>query len=358
MTDQPLPAGSTLTLWGVVREFVGGLLPTSNGQRRALAGLLATAVDEQIPLPPLLFAWATDERGLQAARVRKLATLLERGTPLESALPQVPGALRPRDATALRLAAGLGCGAERALVALDDPSSAAAAVEENLRGTIVYTGTLVALFVPVALLIALKIVPQFKKIFDDFGMEMPVWFRLTNTLSAMVATLWPIVVLGFLFLGALVFSPRLRTWVCRRCGLGVLGVLNDARSAEVFGALGAEPAGSRPELVLAALSGASDDARLAARLGGAEGGSTVGRTLAATGLATPSEADLIDAASGSRGAWVATALARRRRARVLERTWLVSELLLPVIVLVMGAFVLTEALGILTPISKLIMGLS
>ena len=349
-------AWSTSTsLLDVPGALIGVFLPTSNAQRRSLAGLIATAIDEQIPLAPLLRAWAADERGWQSGRVAALAKLLEAGKPLDVALLKVPGALRASDATALRLATRLGTGARSALAGFDDPGSES--VEQNLRGTLVYAATAAMVFLIIAAFIAIKITPMFKKIFEDFGMEMPIWSRIAERCAWVVAVTWYVVPL--ILLVVFLLPLRLRRFVWRQCGLGGLGVLDDARAAAVLGTLGAAAAEHRaPDAALASLGVATDDSGLAARLRRAVAGGSVGVALVRAGLTTTPEGDLIDAERGPHGAWMPAALARNRRQRVLERTWIASELLLPLIVLFMGVFVLMEALGLLTPLYQLIMGLT
>ena len=337
------------------RTLIGLFLPTSVAQKRALAGLIATATDERIPLAPLLRAWAADERGWQAMRVERLATLLENGMPLEVALAKVPGALRPSDATSLRLAARSGTRARATLTGTDDPGNDA--VEQNLRGTLVYAYTVAIVFLLIATYIAVRINPMFKKIFEDFGTTMPVWSQFSDQFGRGMTNYWflvPAILIVFFLL-----PLRLRRWLWRQVGLGGLGVLGDARSAAVLGTLGAAATEDRsPDAALASLGGVTDDSGLAARLHRAAAGGPVGAALERAGLATRPEAELIDAESGRAGAWLPAALARNRRHRVLERTWIASELLLPLIVLLMGAFVLMEALGLMTPLYQLIVGLA
>ena len=262
---------ASTSLLDVARALIGVFLPTSNGQRRALAGLLATAIDEQIPLAPLLRAWEADERGWQSGRVAALAKLLEAGTPLDVALVKVPGALRSSDATALRLATRLGTGARLALADFDDPGNET--VEQNLRGTLVYAATAAVVFLIIAAYIAIRITPMFTKIFDDFGMEMPIWSRIAERFAWVVAVTWYVVPLILLIV--LLLPLRLRRLVWRQCGLRGLGVLDDARAAAVLGTLGAAAAAEQsPEAAIASLGGATDDAGLAARLRRAAAGGT------------------------------------------------------------------------------------
>lgn len=347
-------ATAASALFRPFRRVVGFFFPTSDGQRRALAGLLAAAIDEGIPLAPLLRAWAADERGWQSERVGRLAARLEAGVPLDTALAKTAGAFRPADLAALRWACRVGSGAENALAARAD--AVGDAVDRTIRGTIVYGLTIATVSVLAAAFIAIRITPRFRRIFDDFAMAMPPSSELANRLAGFVAVTWfllPLSLVGFLLI-----PVRLRRRLVRRCGLGGLGVLGDARSADVLGSLAATAAeGGDAEAALAALEATADDRGLAARLRRSVGVAPLGRALSAAGLVTPAEAGLIGDEAGRGAGWVAAALARQRRARVVERLWCASELLLPLVVLLLGAFVLVEAVGLMMPLFKLIVDL-
>lgn len=52
---------------------------TTREQQKSLAMLIAVAAEQQVPLQPLLTAWADDEQGVQQNRVRRLGRLLDEG---------------------------------------------------------------------------------------------------------------------------------------------------------------------------------------------------------------------------------------------------------------------------------------
>ena len=153
---------------GLFPTLFGIFLPTSSGQRRALAELLALGLDERLPLAPLLEAWAADERGWQAARVRKLAKLVAAGMPLDAALARVRGALRPQDATALAVATTLHGNATEALAGFSAPAASTEPVERGIRWVLGYAATLLLVSLPILTFVMVKLLPMFRKILEDF----------------------------------------------------------------------------------------------------------------------------------------------------------------------------------------------
>src|SRR5687768_8337745 len=83
-------------------------LYTTTAQRQALLRLLVVAIEENLPLAPLMEQWMEDERGLQRRRLRKLAGLLRQGGSLADAVEAVPRVLREEDLLALRFDAQTG----------------------------------------------------------------------------------------------------------------------------------------------------------------------------------------------------------------------------------------------------------
>lgn len=334
-------------------RILGYFLPTSSGQRRALAGLLAFAIDEQVDAVPLLEAWSADERGNQRDRVAKLARLLGAGMPFEQAIARVPGALKPQDATALLVADRLRGDADEALAVFDAPAASSEPIERGIRWTLGYALTLFLISLPITTFVAVKIIPMYAKIFDDFGMRHTPWLSIARSFLGLFAAFWFVPLLG-VFVAAIASRLAPRAWrsLTRTIGLGGLGVLGDARAADWLGSLDvAATAGESSAEAVAGLASGTPDAGLRALLRNAAGSRTTPR-----GLLTSAETAALDRADAS--PWVAQALARRHRERILDRKWLFSELVLPLLVLVMGAFVFLQAMGMMHPLIDLIRGLT
>src|SRR5262245_33443496 len=107
-------------------------------QRHALLRLIALSIEDNLPLSPLLEQWAQDERGGQCRRLKKLARLLQAGTPLPDAIEQIPGIVQEADLLAIRYDAQLGTrtGAIRQMV--DDSDFDPANQAQKLGGDIFY----------------------------------------------------------------------------------------------------------------------------------------------------------------------------------------------------------------------------
>jgi len=88
-----------------------------------------------------------------------------------------------------------------------------------------------------------------------------------------------------------------------------------------------------------------------------EQGADVWQSMTAVGLLTPPEAGLLHTAEriGNRP-WILKQLARGKKRRTLRRLERMSELLLPVVVVTIAAFVLFEALTIFLPLTQFIYG--
>lgn len=343
---------------GLFPSLVGMFLPTSSGQRRALAELLALALDEGLDLAPLLQAWAADERGWQAARVKKLARLLAAGMPLDTALSRVRGALRPQDATALSVAATLRGDATEALAGFSPPAASSEPVERDIRWGLGYAATLLVVSLPILVVLMVRIVPQFKKIFDDFGMQESPWMTALWWLGNCFAALWYLPLLAILVAEiASRLAPRGWQGLRRIVGLGGLGVLGDARAADWLGSLDvAARAGEGEGPAEAALATGTIDRGLRSTLmRSAPGGHRAARSSRA-GILSPAESAALDASPAA--GWVTRALMRRHRERILDRMWLLSDLLLPAFVMAMGIFVFILAMGVMEPLFTLIWALT
>lgn len=349
---------SRATQQGLFATFFGIFLPTSSGQRRALAELLALGLDEGLPLAPLLEAWAADERGWQAARVRKLAKLVDAGIPLDAALARVRGALRPQDATALAVATTLHGNATEALAGFSAPAASTEPVERGIRWVLGYAATLLLVSLPTLTFVMVKLLPMFRKILDDFGMEESPWMTALRWLGNSFVNYWYLPLLAILVANiASRLAPRAWAGLRHSVGLGGLGVLGDARAADWLGSLDvAARAGEGEERAAAALASGTIDRGLRATLRqSARGGDQTARSSRA-GVLSPAEAAALDASPEV--SWVTRALARRHRERILERMWLLSDLILPAFVMVMGIFVFILAMGVMEPLFDLIRGLA
>jgi hypothetical protein len=349
---------SRMSQLGLFPTLFGVFLPTSSGQRRALAELLAVGLDERLDLAPLLEAWAADERGWQAARVRKLTKLVAAGMPLDAALARVRGALRPQDATALAVATTLHGNATEAVAGFSAPAASTEPVERDIRWVLGYAATILLVSLPTLVFLMVKTVPMFRKILEDFGMEESPWMTALGWLGNGFVNYWYLPLLAILVKEiASRLAPRAWEGLRRTVGLGGLGVLGDARAADWLGSLDvAERAGAGEERAAQALATGTIDGGLRSTLRQNAPGPDRAARSSRAGVLSPAEGAALDASPAA--GWVTRALARRHRERILDRMWLLSDLILPVFVTAMGIFVFILAMGVMEPLFDLIRGLA
>lgn len=142
-------------------------------RQAALLGVMAVAVERQLPLIPFLEALGDDVGGSWRWRVRTLSHMLRSGTSLADALEAIPGIVPPDVVMSVRVGSESGYLAG----ALRDASSRLArqseATSKGLVSTLLYLWTLCGVLASVFGFIMVWIVPKFKAIFESFGVELP-----------------------------------------------------------------------------------------------------------------------------------------------------------------------------------------
>ena len=219
----------------------------------------------------------------------------------------------------------------------------------TFRVAVGYLIMIVGLFLTVAGFMALHINQQLELILDDFDVVRPAgidrWFALMHRVTAF---LW--VPLAIAAAGVVIrVSPALRRVVLRPWN-------RPRRIAAALDLLAvAEAAGQSPGQAAARLAECQHDPRLKAMLAHAAESGPLGERLAASGLITPGEAaDLAAAAAGSAATLHRIAADRRLRSR--RRFTAASEAIVPAVVMVMGLFVLLQALAVFSFLTEIIHG--
>ena len=171
-------------------------------ERRSILWALATAMEKGIPLPECARALAEESRGLLSLKTWDLANSLENGVPLAAALESAHIRL-PSDAlVAVRTGADTGGLAAMLKSSAHRAASLDAAIHGAI-GRIAYLSAFVVLASALIAFMAIKIVPAYIKIFDDFHTELPTVTRILLGIFAFGAMNIPIVILGFLVIIAL-----------------------------------------------------------------------------------------------------------------------------------------------------------
>jgi type II secretory pathway component PulF len=318
----------------------------------AVVRLLAACREADVAPAAILDAWSQDSRVGQARRLAKAARLVRQGTSPAAVVECVPGLVQDDHATAIRFGerTGLVGPAVRAALAADTPADAV--FRRRVRGGLVFAAVMALACLLVTMFLAIKILPQFKKIVEDHGTALPAatqrwrdWVEMAAEFG--VRMVLPAVVLGI----ALWVSPALRQFIARP-------FTRRWRAAAALDALGVGLAAGRPlSDVAAVLAACQTDGRIAARLWRSATDGPVGKALADAGLLKTAEGRLVDAARGAEPAVLAR-LADRRRAAARGRAaaWWQAASLAALVAL--AAVVFGSALAIFMPLIELIHGLS
>jgi type II secretory pathway component PulF len=158
-------------------------------QRTALLRLIAVSAQRGIPIEAAVEAFAEERGGWLGRSARRLAALLRVGTPLPQAMRAVPGVL-PRDALPT-VSVGYRSAALGEVFRQEGfPRGASQLVWNALLPKIGYIVFLLGFAINVLIFLTLKIVPQFEKIFKDFGMPLPAVTRLVFSSFRFIGMNW------------------------------------------------------------------------------------------------------------------------------------------------------------------------
>jgi protein transport protein HofC len=352
--------------WPFPRLFARLLGRYTRTRQVALLWVLATAIEDQLPLAPLVDAFSDDSRGPWRTRARDLAHLLRSGTPLPAALDALPGVLPKSAALAAHVgeqSGAMGPALRAEATALFDHEEIPAA---SLRGSVVYFVFLLWIVYSVAAWLLYYIVPKFKVIFQDFGFDPPgsasAIFVASDHLvrgSAIVGfflmLLWIVAIWSIFFLstGQLLSVGGLLSRVFRR--LSIPGILRN---------LGVVIAAGRPVRAalstLAAFHPVGSIRRRLLRVDAAvEEGAECWNALGAEGILSRGQVAILESAQRAGNLpWALRLLADMAEKRLGYRLQAVLEFVGPILVLALGVVVGLFVAGLFAPLIKLITELS
>lgn len=336
---------------------------TSRWQRTALLRLIAVAVEQRLPLAPLLAAWADDERGIQRTRVRRVASLIDGGASLPDALEAVPGVLRDDDVLAVRFGAQSGTLAASIRAALADINSQAEETS-GVRGGFALYGLITLLLLGIVIWLQIEIFPALRMISEDYDLQMPAPFEWASWLTSLAMKFWWVAALAALALAWSAFSLRPERFVRHRLLGRRLRPLREWRSAEVLEKLGVAAAAGRPiPGAISTLARYHFDPVTRYKLlevrNDMEQGAGPWQSLGDVGLISAAEAHAIEASdrAGNR-AWTLQQLAEAKKRIAGKFAVRSRDLLLPFMVLALGGLVLLQALAVFSPLVNFTWGLS
>ena len=342
---------------------------TTREQQKSLAMLIAVAAEQQVPLQPLLTAWADDEQGVQQNRVRRLGRLLDEGAPLVDAVARIPGILGDQEILAVRCIVSLNVidlkkEYPRVQILKTDGANEKKSQHSFVRwGALAYAAVVTVLFVPVASFLLLSIMPKYEKIIEDFGMERSpamVWYL---HMGDVIAGAWWAIAVAMVLLLWVAFFPRPRRSLCRSCIGRILRIHGDICSGEVLTVMAACDSGGKPvEETVAALAQWHYESGLRRKLRVVQNeikrGTHLWQSMFQRGLLTSNEQHLLtESQDHENRPWILRCLAQSRRRRVNYKLEAMAEILMPILVSIMGIFVLLQSLAVVMPLQQLIMGL-
>lgn len=350
--------GIKLRLLRRLRSLIGPRRSTE-AQRRAVLRLVAVATEERLDLPGLLEAWAAEERGGQPSRLLRLAATLRSGAPLAEAVERHPGVLGDEGNLLVRFGLESGTLTNTLRERLAEPFDPSGSPARRLRQVGRYGFLLMLIFTPIALFIQIYLAPSMRNVWWEFGLEPPAildasglfaeaLYWVTATVAGMLILAasfrvlrWPARVFGR------VVAPRLYSPLRRRRRGGVLWLLGQAADA------GRPIAGAVSTLARYHYDPAIRQQLLFVRNEIALG---VDPWVAAQGtrLMTEHEADAAVAALplGVLG-WTLKALGNGRRDRSDRTLRRLAAAAFPLVILVFGAFVLIQTVGLFVPLVQL-----
>jgi type IV pilus assembly protein PilC len=228
----------------------------------------------------------------------------------------------------------------------------------------VYVSLLVLIAAIIVTFLQIKIVPEMAKIFQEFDLEEPDSLKWSRGFANVLVNYWYLFVLAIIGLFWLAFSSQSG----RRLRLAMLGrlfrPLRERYTADVLQKLSIASQAGRPITgALSTLARYHFDPATRHKLlfvrNEMEQGADVWQSMSSIDLLSPPEARVLETADrvGNRP-WVLKQLALLRKRRTNRRLSQLSELALPVVVLLMGAFVLFQALGVFGPLVHIIYSLN
>ena len=331
---------------------------TTHAQSQSLLRIIALAIQQRIPLAPLLQAFAEDQVGVQRLRVQRLAGLLEEGSSLPASLEQVAHVLPEADVLAIRFGTQSGTLSMtlRNLIEdsgyLDDVQ-----MKERLRGTLLYPAVVVIVILMITTFIATKIWPTYRQIMYDIGVEsLPMAFQWVTSFANLFVAYWWLVVGTGLLLAWILWTE----WPGRSLRRGLVRPWLDMRSADVLQSLSVVSKAGRPiPGAISTLARYHHDPGLRQKLlfvrNELEQGADLWATLRNVKLLTPAEVALMEASEkvGNRP-WAMGQLATCKRRRMRRRLELLDQLVEPAAILLLGGVVFTLVLGGFVPLVQII----
>lgn len=182
-------------------------------RQASLLMVLATGLQDGVSLLDGLRALAEESKSPWRDRVTHLRIMIESGASLSDALTSVPSLLPEQTVIAIRVSESTGTTAQvlaNEASRLMMRSRRENPVTKSIPATLFWMSLLTSITLGVVSFVMVFIIPKFKKIFEDFGVELPVPTVQLIRISDVFSSFW--FVLAFPLVGVLAGSVAMAGW--------------------------------------------------------------------------------------------------------------------------------------------------
>ncbi len=349
-------------LWcGIVLVVLVEVVRTRRATRQyTLLWMLTVSAERGMPLVEAIEAFAEECGGRYGARARRLAAMLAQGVSLPDALVQSPRLLPPQAVVMVRV----GCESAALAPALRQAASVYNLHEPAYRsviGKLTYCWLMTAFGLLILVFVGLKILPQFAKIFWEFGAPLPPTTQFLFACVDYCGAFWPLSTLLLLLLLFLLLYTAARyvgliQWDLP--GLGRLTRRND--TATILDGLAVAAAQGRP--LSEAIRWLAEwypkwavGDRLRAAAAEVESGGDWCEGLFHHGLLPRADRAVLQAAQWVGNLpWTLREMADSNRRRLVYHAQALAQMLFPPVVLAFGLIVMFIVVGMFMPLIALI----
>lgn len=234
----------------IVLFFITG----RRARRYSLLNLLTISTDRGLPLGNLVEVWNKSHFGRVSRQETKLVELLASGTPASAALAATPNAL-PGTTSVFARAGALSGSIGPAFRAAVQQEAHSFAMRKRLRDSSFYLVLLPPVVLFILTFFMIKLIPAFRRIFEDFGLQLPLvtqtLIRFSADAGGILSLIFFPLLLVFFYLMWIVLGGSIRSRWTYRFQPG-LSVLNQASVLKLLSVVVRQRQSMQPALALLA----------------------------------------------------------------------------------------------------------
>ncbi|MBT6157643.1 MAG: hypothetical protein HOK71_02780 [Planctomycetaceae bacterium] len=349
-------------------DVLGWMHRARAARQSALLSVLAIATEKQLPLTPILDAFADDSRLGWRHQVHDLSDMLQAGTSLPDAIEAVHGLLPPDVVMAARVGAESGTLAAALKMAAERLAPRDTTTVSSPASIVVYLMFVTVVMLGIVAFIMVYIVPKFKRIFEDFGTELPSMTIFVIDASHFAAT-YGLLLIPFIF--GVVWVAMVYAVAAGRPTVPMTGpfklltiMMPRIATGGVLRSLSIAVAAGRPLIgALSTMAGVHPAPAIRRRIGDiadeVEQGHNCWQAMLASGLISRRETALLSAAERAGNLdWALRRTADNVDSRISFRFNALVEFVRPVLMLLYAGVVGTVVVGLFMPLVKLLNDLS